>query len=519
MNIGSRVSQAAQQSQNSYQIKSGDSLYKIASSQLGPGASRNQIQAFIDQVQSLNSDLIKSQDLIYAGDTIAMPPTVAPQGQAQTSVDLVETTPVEQELRPLNPEVVEAPPGYVPNPDNPSEFIDQNGNTLNEAPTPVTTTTPTETVEVPDNGFAQQSLGDQMAFLKGINTPDQKQTRIALLNQNSAENKLLLFNEFLKQDQIDNLLGESFSVLPVENQASSIIQLTLMSLNPEMDEPTRQAIGGVAQQLAAVTNASPQKSAVVAEMEKMAAAPENAPVAEAITSIANELKQAPVPPSEATDIPTVEVEPTQPDATNVIPTGNTGTDTTGIIPVGTPIETTEPPAETPQAPDMSIQLNRLEELANLSGWNPMNYFNAEATKAEMQELIQTIVNSSDEDVQKMANILAGSEVELLQPLLTNQATPPDAVAKIVTHPDFPVGNFMDELNDSHAYTVLYRVATAGTVEQATSFIEKTVEEYDRFWDRETPIKNMKNSLLGENDGQFWNRLPEDLRKKIDDLLK
>lgn len=353
--------------------------------------------------------------------------------------------------------------------------------------------------------FAKMTVQEQAAFLQANNGPESTEMRFDLMGALSNEQKLLLFNQFLMQDNLNPLLLETYAVLPIENAANSLVQLEMLANNPELPAENRQAMAQLRGVLTAAAGSGENKEAIIAHLQTAAKDPQNAAVVPVVNGILAEMgAEAVAPPQDPSTTPAGEATaPAQDPSTT--PTGE------ATVPTQAP--------ETPATPDYSAQLSRLEELASQSFWNPMTHMNAAATLEEMQQLVQTIVTSSDEDVQKMANILGQHKVELLQPLLTNQATPGDAVAKILASPDFPVGNFMDKVNDAHAYTTLYRTATAGTVEQATTVLEKTVAEYDRFWDREAPIKQLKTSLVAEDGGKFWNRLPEGLRKKIDDLLK
>jgi nucleoid-associated protein YgaU len=88
--IGSLVGkQLSLPNNKSYTIQPGDNLTSIAKAHLGPQASGNDVEKFMNKVIDLNEDIIDSPHQIYKGDTIALP-VVPAQGQAKQIQNFVE---------------------------------------------------------------------------------------------------------------------------------------------------------------------------------------------------------------------------------------------------------------------------------------------------------------------------------------------------------------------------------------------------------------------------------------------
>jgi nucleoid-associated protein YgaU len=73
-----------------YTIEKGDTLASIAKKTLGDKATPDQINKFIDNVTKLNSDIIKDQDKIYAGDKIAIPDSGHKEGSAKAEISFID---------------------------------------------------------------------------------------------------------------------------------------------------------------------------------------------------------------------------------------------------------------------------------------------------------------------------------------------------------------------------------------------------------------------------------------------
>lgn len=65
-----------------YTIQPGDNLTSIAQRQLGPQASAQQVEKYINQILDLNEDIIENPHQLYQGDVIAIP-VVPIQGKSQ----------------------------------------------------------------------------------------------------------------------------------------------------------------------------------------------------------------------------------------------------------------------------------------------------------------------------------------------------------------------------------------------------------------------------------------------------
>lgn len=111
--------------------------------------------------------------------------------------------------------------------------------------------------------------------------------------------------------------------------------------------------------------------------------------------------------------------------------------------------------------------------------------------------------------------------ELLGQIMANANVKPQEVLDLLAHNDFPLKTFMDDIDDSRAFIVLYNMAQIrdGNNEpdsRAMGVISDTIDAYSGYvMDRETPFERLKS--MTQNVG-IWSELPQDLRSKIDDLL-
>ena len=150
--------------------------------------------------------------------------------------------------------------------------------------------------ELGSKPFNEQSQEQQVAFLKSINdqTEESQVTRMALMDQLPTESKVLLFNAFLREDEYDNLLPESFLALDAPNAAGSLVDLELHSRNPELAPEARTAIAQIRGHLTSVAADSSKKADILAEIQKMPTSAEfqqlaaNPAVAQAVTEVINQ---------------------------------------------------------------------------------------------------------------------------------------------------------------------------------------------------------------------------------------
>lgn len=75
--------------QQTYKIQPGDNLDSIAKKQLGPKATGNELEKYMNKILDLNKDIIKNPHELYKGDTIALPEHKA-SGSAAPAQKFVE---------------------------------------------------------------------------------------------------------------------------------------------------------------------------------------------------------------------------------------------------------------------------------------------------------------------------------------------------------------------------------------------------------------------------------------------
>lgn len=136
-----------------------------------------------------------------------------------------------------------------------------------------------------------------------------------------------------------------------------------------------------------------------------------------------------------------------------------------------------------------------------------------------QTAVQIWLDGKDEDKLELAKkLVSNGQSEILGRVLSHQETNEIETAQLMSQKDFPIAKFMSDLDDSHAFLVLKSLAgVAATGEKSSAkVIEQTVAAYDKIWDREAPFKQLKADLQATKQ---WEKLPADLRTKIDTLLK
>lgn len=134
--------------------------------------------------------------------------------------------------------------------------------------------------------------------------------------------------------------------------------------------------------------------------------------------------------------------------------------------------------------------------------------------------VQIWLDGSQEDRLQLAQkLVAGGQSELLGRVMSHEETKPLEIAQLMSKADFPVQDFMKDLDDNHAFLILDSLATVAAMGEPSSskVMEKVISAYDgRLWDREGPFKQLKNDRQAQGN---WETLPAELRQKIDELLK
>lgn len=194
--------------------------------------------------------------------------------------------------------------------------------------------------------------------------------------------------------------------------------------------------------------------------------------------------------------------------------------------VKAPPETPAPAAnQSTQAPetgrmDMSSQIGQLKQVVATKTWMGMGGVADTQTMNQLVEQIWGLGNRSSRD--QMAKVLIESgQAQTLGNLLVNGSTSEEESLRMLTQPGFPADRFMKDIDDSRSYLVLRTLAQAATKsdglgEKARQLILNTINDYDGYIkDREGPFERMKNSAVQEG---VWEKLPQAIRTKIDDLL-
>lgn len=163
---------------------------------------------------------------------------------------------------------------------------------------------------------------------------------------------------------------------------------------------------------------------------------------------------------------------------------------------------------------------KFQELDELMAKKQYIVFGAPAEPEKIrQTAVQIWLDGKDEDKLALAKkLVSNGQSEVLGRVLSHQETNEIETAQLMSQKDFPIAKFMSDLDDSHAFLVLKSLAgVAATGEKSSAkVIEQTVAAYDKIWDREAPFKQLKADLQATKQ---WEKLPADLRSKIDNLLK
>lgn len=132
--------------------------------------------------------------------------------------------------------------------------------------------------------------------------------------------------------------------------------------------------------------------------------------------------------------------------------------------------------------------------------------------------VQIWLDGDLQDKLRLSTMLVkGGQSELLGRIMSHEETQPLQVAELMSQASFPVQDYMNALSDNQAFVVLNSLASVAQTGEPSSaqIIQKTIDGYDRFWDREAPFEQLKNSLSAQ--GQ-WEQLPAALRTSIDKLI-
>lgn len=162
---------------------------------------------------------------------------------------------------------------------------------------------------------------------------------------------------------------------------------------------------------------------------------------------------------------------------------------------------------------------KFQELDNLLGQKQYMVFGKPANPEGVRTTgVQIWLDGKHEDRLKLAQkLVTAGQSELLARIMNHEETSELEAARMMSEKDFPVADYMKAIDDTHAYTALRAlssVATSGEKSSAAA-LDKAVAAFDRVWDREAPFERLKNALTAEG---TWNKLPADLRTKIDKLI-
>lgn len=132
----------------------------------------------------------------------------------------------------------------------------------------------------------------------------------------------------------------------------------------------------------------------------------------------------------------------------------------------------------------------------------------------LNEFSNTIWNSKDLENQiKLSRILVDNkEYNKLYNFLSSQDISAENMAEIITDKNFPVKQFMKNIDDQKASNILIWLAQSGNP-GIEDVIYQTLDEYDNFLfkDRKQPFKNLKESY-------YWENLSYEIKGKINNLI-
>lgn len=181
----------------------------------------------------------------------------------------------------------------------------------------------------------------------------------------------------------------------------------------------------------------------------------------------------------------------------------------------------EPPAS-PPAPgrlDMKTQIDQLSAIVKEKSYFGMG---GVSNAAGLNELVAQIWGmGTDKNIQDMSKLLVNEgQSQVLANVLANEGVQSDGLMKVMATPGFPVKTFMNKIDDPRAYLILQTLAEVATRKDATgqraqAMIVETVDAYKSGWDREEPLRRMKNTATASG---HWQQLPKAIRDKIDGML-
>lgn len=134
--------------------------------------------------------------------------------------------------------------------------------------------------------------------------------------------------------------------------------------------------------------------------------------------------------------------------------------------------------------------------------------------------VQIWLDGNLEDRVRVANTLVNNgQSDLLGRIMGHEETSKLEIAEVMSHGQFPVKEFMGNVDDNRAFLILNALSEVAVMGEGKSaqVISDVADGYSgRFRDREAPFTRLRNQHQAVG---TWNQLPADLRQKIDQLLK
>ncbi|MBF2052449.1 MAG: LysM peptidoglycan-binding domain-containing protein [Candidatus Sericytochromatia bacterium] len=134
--------------------------------------------------------------------------------------------------------------------------------------------------------------------------------------------------------------------------------------------------------------------------------------------------------------------------------------------------------------------------------------------------VQIWLDGNLEDRVRVANTLVNNgQSELLGRIMGHEETSKLEIAEVMSHAQFPVKEFMGNVDDNRAFLILNALSEVAVMGEGKSaqVLSDVADGYSgRFRDREAPFNRLRNQHQAVG---TWNQLPADLRQKIDQLLK
>lgn len=217
-------------------------------------------------------------------------------------------------------------------------------------------------------------------------------------------------------------------------------------------------------------------------------------------------------------------QPTQPTATQAPPAQ--APQATGSAAPSVDLKLDIAPVATGEAPPAGVQpgpqsaggqLQQLEATLQQKNWFGLGGVSQPEQVSKLAE--EVWVNGSAADRAKLGATLvnSGQSAEMAR-ILANQGVSDEEVVQVMSASSFPVSTFMNAIDDQKSTLILTSLANRAVAgdNKAAQLIDQTVTAYDRTFDREEPMKRLKNQLGVSG---TWNALPDALRGRIDQLLK